>query len=135
MLITDLDGLTQKWHLTGNIAHGKIANKSSFHMKARGIISKIFPTLQVLEEVPIPLRKSETLYLDFYLPLKQMCVEVHGEQHYKFVGFYHTNKLSFLKAQKRDREKEEWCDTNGINYIVLPHFETTDQWVERLQNA
>jgi hypothetical protein len=49
-----------------------------------------FPTLQILEEVSIPLRSKETLYLDFYIPLIKKCIEVHGEQHYKFVPFYHT---------------------------------------------
>jgi len=134
MQVKDLDGNSYNWHLTGNMAHGKIANKSSLHLTARGLISESFPTLQVLEEVPITLRKSETLYLDFYLPLKKLCVEVHGEQHYKFVGFYHNNMLSFLKSQKRDREKQEWCEINGIKYIVLPHFEDSDEWKKRLNN-
>ncbi len=134
MQVKDLDGVSYNWHLTGNMAHGKIANKSSLHLTARGLISESFPTLQVLEEVPITLRKNETLYLDFYLPLKKLCVEVHGEQHYKFVGFYHNNMLSFLKSQKRDREKQEWCETNGIKYIVLPHFEDSDEWKKRLNN-
>lgn len=134
MQVKDLDGVSHNWHLTGNMAHGKIANKSSLHLTARGLISDAFPTMQVLEEVPITLRKNETLYLDFYLPLKKLCIEVHGEQHYKFVGFYHNNMLSFLKSQKRDREKQEWCEINGIKYIVLPHFEDSDEWKKRLNN-
>lgn len=135
MQVKDLDGLAHKWQLTGNMAHGKITNKSGPHLQARDCITQLFPTLQILEEVPIPLRKNETLYLDFYLPLKKLCVEVHGEQHYKFVGFYHSNILSFLKSQKRDREKEEWCNINDIKYIVLPHYEDTKEWIERLNNA
>lgn len=132
MQIKDLDGVVHNWNLTGNMARGKITNKSSFHLKARDIITQHYPTLQILEEVPINLRKSETLYLDFYLPLKKLCVEVHGEQHYKFIAFYHNNLLSFLKSQKRDREKQEWCESNGIQYVVFPHFENEDQWLERL---
>lgn len=135
MQVKDLDGNTHNWHLTGNMAHGKVSNKSSLHLGARELITNQFPTLQILEEVPIVLRKSETLYLDFYLPLKKLCVEVHGEQHYKFVAFYHNNMLSFLKSQKRDREKQEWCEINGIQYMVLPHYEDANQWLERLKNA
>jgi hypothetical protein len=135
MQVNDLDGASHNWHLTGNMAHGKIANRSSFHLRARQIITDSFPTLQILEEVPIPLRRSETLYLDFYLPLKKLCVEVHGEQHYKFVQFYHNNMLSFLKSQKRDREKQEWCEINNITYVVLPHFENDQEWIERIKNA
>jgi hypothetical protein len=135
MQIKDLDGTSHNWQLTGNMARGKINNRSSFHLQARELITNTFPTLQILEEVPIPLRRSETLYLDFYLPLKKLCIEVHGEQHYKFVPFYHNNMLSFLKSQKRDREKEEWCEINNIRYIALPHYEDTNKWQERLNDA
>lgn len=121
MLVKDLDGNTNNWLLTGNMSKGKVSNKSSLHLKARETITSTYPTLQILEEVPVQIRRSETLFLDFYIPLKKICFEVHGEQHYKFVAFYHSNMLNFLKAQKRDREKQEWCEHNGIKYISLPY--------------
>jgi hypothetical protein len=61
-----------------------------------------------------------------------LCIETHGEQHYKFTAFYHSTKFNFLKAQKRDREKQEWCEINGIKYIALPHYEDAEKWKERL---
>lgn len=134
MQVKDLDGVAHNWILTGNMARGKITNRSSFHLLARETITKKFPTLQILEEVTIPLRKSENLYLDFYLPLKKMCIEVHGEQHYKFISFFHNNMLSFLKSQKRDKDKEEWCNINNIKYIVFPHYENENQWMEKLND-
>jgi hypothetical protein len=135
MNIKDLDGSTHQWHLTGNMAHGKTDFRSSLHLAARSLISNNYPTLQILEEVPIPLKRGETLYLDFYLPLKKLCFEVHGEQHYKFIPFYHSNKLNFLKSQKRDREKQEWCELNNIKHIILPFDEEQDVWNERIKNA
>lgn len=134
MQVKDLDGNIHSWHLTGNMAKGKVDNRSSLHLQARELLSSVFPTLQLLEEVPIPLRKSETLYLDFYLPLKKTCVEVHGEQHYKFVQFYHNTMLGYLRSQKRDREKEEWCNNNGVSYVVFPYNETVEEWRKRLNN-
>lgn len=134
MLVKDLDGNNSNWLLTGNMAKGKITNKSSLHLQARKIITKKYPTMQILEEVPIPLRRGETLYLDFYLPLKKVCIEVHGEQHYKFIPFYHTNILNFLKSQKRDREKKEWCLINNIKYIELPFDEKESEWTERISD-
>jgi hypothetical protein len=134
MLIKDLDGNNVNWTLTGHIAKGKIINKSSFHLQARSMINKLYPTMQILEEVPIQLRKGETLYLDFYIPLKKVCIEVHGEQHYKFIPFYHSTILNFLKSQKRDREKQEWCEINNIKYVELPYNENTDQWKERIEH-
>lgn len=134
MQVKGLDDHLYTWNLTGYISKNRASNKSSLHLQARELISSMFPTLQVLEEVPITIRKSETLYLDFYLPLKKLCIETHGEQHYNFVPFYHNNKFNFLKAQKRDREKEEWCDINGIKYIALPYNEDLDEWKGRLSN-
>jgi very-short-patch-repair endonuclease len=78
-------------------------------------------------------RKSEILYLDFYIPLNKKCIEVHGEQHYEFTPFYHANKLSFLKAQKRDKEKKEWCEINGITYVELP-YNLINEWEHRIAN-
>lgn len=133
MNVKDLDGNNSVWHLTGNIVRGTIENKSSYHLHARTVIKQLYPTMQILEEVPVNIRKSETLYLDFYIPLIRKCVEVHGEQHYKFVAHYHTNKLAFLKAQKRDFDKKEWCKINGIKYIELP-YNTQDKWEEIILN-
>jgi predicted adenine nucleotide alpha hydrolase (AANH) superfamily ATPase len=72
--------------------------------------------------------------LDFYIPLSKLCIEVHGEQHYKFIPFYHGNIMSFLKAQKKDREKKEWCDNNNIRYIELPYNENQEQWINRINH-
>lgn len=134
MIVKDLDGNSHSWHLTGHMSKGRIEHRSSFHLQARALLSEQYPTLQILEEVPIQLRRADTLYLDFYLPLIKTCVEVHGEQHYKFVPFYHNNFLGFLKSQKRDKEKIEWCSINGIRQVVFPYNESVELWKERLHN-
>jgi hypothetical protein len=134
MTIVDLDNNVVNWQLTGHIAKGRLQNKSSLHLQARKLITISFPTLQILEEVPIPLRRSETLYLDFYLPLIKTCIEVHGEQHFKFVPFYHSTVLNFLKAKKRDQQKLEWCEKNGINHIILSYNESESQWKDKLKH-
>jgi predicted adenine nucleotide alpha hydrolase (AANH) superfamily ATPase len=69
------------------------------------------------------------------VPHKKICLEVHGEQHYKFVPFYHSTMLNFLKSQKRDKEKLEWCDINNIQYIELPFDESKEKWIDRIKNA
>ena len=134
MNVVDLDNHLVNWHLTGHISKGRLLNKSSLHLQARKLITIQYPTLQVLEEVPIPLRKSETLYLDFYLPLIKTCIEVHGEQHFKFVPFYHNTVLNFLKAKKRDQEKAEWCERNQIKYISLAYNESEQEWKEKIKH-
>lgn len=132
MNIINLDGDQVNWSLTGHISKGRIQNKSSYHLQARTLLSSLHPTLQILEEVGIPIKKGQTLYMDFYLPLLKWCVEVHGEQHYKFVSHYHGNLMSFLKSQQKDKDKQEWCSINNIRYIELPYDENLDQWKARL---
>lgn len=132
MNVKDLDGNSYTWHLTGNIVKGSVENKSSYHLEARKLLKLIYPTMQILEEVPVNTRKSETLYLDFYIPLIKKCIEVHGEQHYKFTPHYHPNKLAFLKAQKRDKDKATWCEINGIKYVELPFDKDLKEWENRI---
>jgi len=132
MQVKDLDGNFHHWKLLGGIAHGSENNKSSLHLQARILIKECFPTLQVLEEVTIPLRPREKLILDFYLPLNKKCIEIHGEQHYKYNRFFHKDMLGFLRHKKRDKEKQEWCELNDIQYIELPFNEKIEQWKERL---
>lgn len=135
MIIKDLDGNAHNWLFKGNIAKGRLQNKSALHLKARELISKVYPTLQLLEEVNIPLRRGENLFLDFYLPLKKICFETHGEQHYKFIPFYHGTVLNFIKSQKRDRDKHQWCLNNNISYISLKYNETEQEWLDKINDA
>ena len=130
----DLDGNISSWSIAGNSSKANNINKSSLHLLARDIIKQIYPTMPVLEEVTINTKKSEFLYLDFYVPMIKTCIEVHGEQHYNFTPFYHANMLAFLKAQKRDKDKKSWCDINNIQYIELP-YNKTEQWMEIISDA
>lgn len=134
MQVRDLDGNIFRWKLIGSIAKGAHDNKSSLHLKARNLIKQCFPTLQILEEIPIPLRRSETLILDFYLPLNKKCIEVHGKQHYQFSRFFHKDMMGFIRHKKRDKEKKEWCQINNIEYIELP-YNKIDEWEQRITNA
>ena len=43
--------------------------------------------------------------------------------------------LGFIKAQKRDKEKIEWCELNCIKYIELPFNENTEEWTKRISNG
>ena len=62
-----------------------------------------------------------------------MVVEVHGEQHFKFNKFHYKDKLSFFRAQARDRDKLEWCEINDITVVTLNYNETQEQWIEKFK--
>lgn len=131
MIVRDLDGNTQRWSLVGNIKNNRL-NQSSLHKSAFALLKDIYPTIPILQEVTIPLRRSEVLFLDFYIPLLKKVIEVHGEQHYKFVAHYHSNALGFIRHKKRDSDKKEWCELNGLEYIELPFNENLEQWKNRI---
>lgn len=131
MIVKDLDGNNQKWSFVGKLQNYRL-NQSSLHKNARELLKQIYPTIPILEEVGIPLRRGENLYLDFYIPLLRKAVEVHGEQHYKFVAHYHDNTMGFLKHKKRDADKQEWCELNNIEYIELPFSESEEEWKARI---
>jgi L-lactate utilization protein LutB len=133
MTVIDLDGNISNWSLLGKIKNLR-NNQSSLHKKTLELLKEIYPTIQILQEVSIPLRRHETLYLDFYLPMLKKAIEVHGEQHYKFVAHYHNNALGFIRHKKRDSDKKSWCDINNIEYIELPYNENIEQWKQRILN-
>lgn len=128
----DLEGKKHKINLSLYKTNANV-KKSSLHTEARQKIKNIYPTLQILEEVSVHLTSRNIVYLDFFLPLINKCIEVHGEQHYKFTPFYHTTKFDFLKQQKRDREKQEWCEINNIQYVELP-FDEIENWEGLIKN-
>ena len=129
MFVEDLEGNVSQWKARGREIVQDRRPRSNLHKAARELLKNKYPTLLVLEEVPLKPRPRTTLYLDFYLPLRKLAIEVHGQQHYKFSSLFHSSPSDFLDQKKRDRDKAEWCDINGIELIVLAHDEQED-WSE-----
>jgi hypothetical protein len=133
MKVRDLEGNIADWRLRGVIvaAHDP-RSRSTLHLTAREMLYEIFPTLQILEEVPINPRPRTTLYLDFYINQLRAAIEVHGQQHYKFNSLYHSTAQDFLHQKRRDEDKKEWCDINNITYIELPYNENREEWKNKI---
>lgn len=93
-------------------------------------MSKTFPYSSVYEEVTL---LGTGLIADFFIPDVRVIVEVHGEQHYKFVKRFHKTQAGFAASKKRDRIKQEWCDLNDIIYVELP-FDRKNEWASILNN-
>lgn len=138
MLVLDLSGKKKPWKLTGHLSTNQKyidRPRSELHVTARKLLAELFPTLQILEEVPIHIDNNITLYLDFYLPLLQTAVEVHGQQHYAFNSFYHSKKWDFIIQKQNDKIKKQWCDLNNIDLIILPYNEKIDEWKQRFTDT
>jgi hypothetical protein len=129
MLTYDLDGSETKWRVKGREVVHDYRPRSALHKKARDLIKEKYPTLLVLEEVSLPIKRGLTLYFDFYLPLRKLAYEVHGEQHYKYNTMFHTTRQDFMKQRKNDALKVQWAEINGITVVTLPYNET-EKWEE-----
>lgn len=129
MKVLGLDGKEYKWALTGYMNQQNPLNKSKLHNETRELLVELFPTHQILEEVPLP---STKLKLDFFLPQLRIAIECQGEQHSTHTPFFHGEKLGFLHAKKNDRMKREWCELNNIKLVEIVYNESREQRKEKL---
>ena len=131
MIVFGLDGKEYKW----NPKSGG-GRRSKLHTKAKLLLDEIFPHDTVLEEVSLPgtkTMKNSMLRADLFVPSRNLIVEVHGQQHFKFNKFHFKDKLSFFRAQARDRKKSEWCEVNEIRFIEFNYNEDIDEWRRKIK--
>ena len=64
---------------------------------------------------------KHALELDCYNPKLKIAAEYNGEQHYKYIPFFHRNKDSFLNQKYRDDMKYRICKQKGIDLIIIPY--------------
>lgn len=130
MKVKGLDNKEYKWSYSS--ANTK---KSNLHDLAKQILKEIFPYDVIYEDITLPGSKTNIrktlLYADFFVPHRNLIVEVNGEQHSKHIGFFHQSKYDYLKAKARDRDKINWCELNGITLVVL-EFNEKDEWKKQL---
>lgn len=128
MIIKTLDGHEVKWRPK----NGKKENCSALHLRARHLLKVVYPTVSVLEEVSIPIRKRKNLFLDFYIPIYNLAIEVDGSQHFSYSKFFHGSKRKFSRAMDNDYYKEEFCNINNITLVRFKYNESIDRWKELL---
>ena len=112
---------------------------SFYHKVARGLLQEVFRGYNIYEEVKLPgsvkPSKKSVLYLDFYIPNAIMAVEVHGQQHFNFIPYFHKSRAGFAMAQKRDMDKREWCRINEVELIELRWDDSPEYWRERIERS
>lgn len=134
MVIIGLDEKEYKWNIKGQPNYNEA--KSKIHIMARKLLKETFPYDIIREEVLLPGTKTihhkNNLIADFYIPNRSLIIEVNGQQHFKFCPFFHKNKMAFLKALARDREKKTWCEINSLKLIEFNHNEKVEEWANKL---
>jgi len=60
---------------------------------------------------------------DFYLPDFNCLVEYDGPQHFNFNKFFYKKRTDYLKAQERDRIKNNYALARGFALYRIPYWE------------
>lgn len=133
MKVKDLDLNEYRLDLKGRVVKADERRpRSTYHIAARDILKGLFPTSQILEEVPITIRKHDNAFLDFFITQFRLVIEVHGQQHYKFTPMFHASSQDFIKQRKRDADIREWCAVNNFTYIELRYDEKPKEWINKI---
>lgn len=65
---------------------------------------------------------GSNLELDCFNPELKIAVEYNGEQHYKYIPYFHSSKDAFYNIKYRDDIKKRLCSENGIKLIIVPYY-------------
>jgi len=99
--------------------------------KCRYVFERIFES-----KFPKTKIDNATLELDGYCRKLQIAFEYQGQQHYRYIPYFHRTAESFSKSQLRDKQKFKWCRANNINLVIVPYWEnkTDNQLSQFIQN-
>ena len=128
-----LNGREYTWNLNKyDVYNDDNKKRSKHHLRARKMLREEYGSYRILEEVKLPgstkPNRRSVLYLDFFIPVIRLAVEVHGRQHYEYTPFFHKSKADYILSLNRDDDKASWCELNEIKLIVLKHSDGDDEW-------
>jgi len=63
------------------------------------------------------------LSYDFYIPKLNLLIEYHGEQHERYIPFFHRSIKDFEKQQEHDHRKSEYAKINNIILLVIWYYD------------
>ena len=129
MLITRLDGVEGKWSPLTNTTKKK---KSKLQERAVEVIKAVLPSTMILQEVAIPIDNKKRLYLDIFLPMHRVALEIQGRQHDKRVKFFQT-RHQHNRQLENDKLKSDWCRLNNIPLLYFNHDEDAKTWEIKLR--
>lgn len=94
---------------------------SSYEEKIIQILKK-HKVLFVREKTFADLKLGSFRY-DFYLPKEKILIECDGPQHFQQIKHFHKTRQDFLKAQERDRHKNNYALAHRIPLYRIPYWE------------
>jgi hypothetical protein len=74
------------------------------------------------------------LELDGYNEERKLAFEYQGEQHYRYVPFFHRTPAGWAAQQVRDAEKAAKCSAHKVKLLIIPYYVQLGQhirhWLE-----
>jgi hypothetical protein len=106
--------------------------RGKFQSKVGDILAELYPGDVICEEFPC---SGDNLALDFFVPRKNIAIEVQGRQHREFVAFFHGDRTGFIRQKQRDSRKSEWCKINGIRLVKIDTGTEEEKIIKLLLDA
>ena len=93
--------------------------------------------IKILKKNKVPFVREKTFAdlklgsfrYDFYLPREKILIECDGIQHFQQVKHFQKTRQDFLKAQERDRRKNNYALAHQIPLYRIPYWE-----IDNLEN-
>lgn len=98
-------------------------NNSKGELLVREICEKLLGK-KFIKIRPNWLKNNETncnMELDLYNEELKLAFEYDGEQHHRFINYFHASREDFIKQQKKDLLKQQLCIDNDITLIRVPY--------------
>ena len=86
------------------------------------LVQELYPHHRI--ELEHNVADKGALFLDIFLPRLKIAFEFDGEQHFQYVEHFHGSMNGFIKAKRRDAEKDELCREKGIALVRVAYKET-----------
>lgn len=98
------------------------SNQGKFEERCREIFKGLFG-VDFKKTYPKWLKSERggQMHLDGYNKYLKIAFEYQGEQHYRFIPYYHRTKEVFEKRQVDDRWKKNICKENRVVLIEIPY--------------
>jgi hypothetical protein len=91
-------------------------SRSKIQFAAKQFLKDYWKTHVVFEEFPVA---GTRLKFDFYNANKNIVIEINGQQHIKYVPFFHKRRSNFVSQIRRDQQKIDFCELNNIKFIEI----------------
>ena len=98
---------------------------SNFEKHVYSCLCELFQPYEIIRQLYINYNGYK-LFFDFYIKHLNLYIECQGEQHDKFVRYFHGSVFKYRDAKLRDKSKTEYVKSVGGILLCLYYNEYKD---------